>query len=113
MRGYAGKCLKSGPDQDKIGDSIEREEVLFFSFSFFFFLSAAAERKLKWWSYLCEPDAEPNPAETTRLNGSLGCDEDQRNSDATCGQVIQKHYAFIHMKNGGLEERADHIKPAL
>ena len=37
MRGYAGKCLKSGPDQDKIGDSIEREEVLFFSFSFFFF----------------------------------------------------------------------------
>lgn len=38
MRGYVGKCLKSGPDQDKIGDSIERGSV---------FLSAAAERKLK------------------------------------------------------------------
>lgn len=35
MRGYAGKCLKSGPDQDKIGDSIEREEVFFFCFFFF------------------------------------------------------------------------------
>lgn len=32
MRGYAGKCLKSGPDQDKIGDSIEREEVFFLVF---------------------------------------------------------------------------------
>jgi len=29
MRGYVGKCLKSGPDQDKIGDSIMREEVFF------------------------------------------------------------------------------------
>lgn len=38
MRGYVGKCLKSGPDQDKIGDSIERGSV---------FLSTAAERKLK------------------------------------------------------------------
>lgn len=38
MRGYAGKCLKSGPDQDKIGDNIERGSV---------FVSSAAERKLK------------------------------------------------------------------
>lgn len=29
MRGYVGKCLKNGPDQDKIGDSIMREEVFF------------------------------------------------------------------------------------
>ncbi len=40
MRGYVGKRLKSGPDQDKIGDSIMRERECFF-------LSAAAERKLK------------------------------------------------------------------
>lgn len=38
MRGYAGKCLKSGPDQDKIGDSIESGGV---------FVSSVAERKLK------------------------------------------------------------------
>lgn len=63
MRGYVGKCLKSGPDQDKIGDSIERGSV---------FLSAAAERKLKWQSYLYEPDAELNPEDTIGLNGVSG-----------------------------------------
>lgn len=30
MSGYVGKCLKSGPDRDKIGDSIEREEMFYF-----------------------------------------------------------------------------------
>lgn len=29
MRGYVGKCLKSGPDQDKIGDDIVRERKCF------------------------------------------------------------------------------------
>lgn len=74
------KCLKSSLDQDKIGDSIERGSV---------FLSAAAERELKWQSCLYEPDAELKPADTAGLNG-VGCDEDSEDSVATCGQSIQK-----------------------
>lgn len=42
MSGYVGKCLKSSPDQDKIGDSIERGNVFVCVC-----VSAAAERKLK------------------------------------------------------------------
>lgn len=75
------KCLKSSPDQDKIGDSIERGSV---------FLSAAAERELKWQSYLYEPDAEPEPADTAGLSG-VGYDEDSKDSAAACGQSAQKH----------------------
>lgn len=37
MSGYVGKCLKSGPDRDKIGDSIERGNVFFLLFFFFLF----------------------------------------------------------------------------
>lgn len=37
MSGYVGKCLKSGPDRDKIGDSIERGNVFFLLFFFFSF----------------------------------------------------------------------------
>lgn len=67
MSGYVGKCLKSGPDRDKIGESIERGNVFFLLFFFFFFCLLQPRGNLSDGVACTTPDAELKPADTASL----------------------------------------------